>query len=108
MSGFVAKEFKHDDENLCKRLSEKWNSHEFCRHWLGVGGLDVCFRFVVFFKNERKENPYDIAVRLSEHFAPPLDVIDGAARCLDPIFDGLITGKHLSGKFLKNYKECPW
>lgn len=55
-----------------------------------------------------EENPFEIAQRLSEHFAPPLDIVDGAARCLDPIFSGLISGQHVSGKFLKNYKECPW
>lgn len=55
-----------------------------------------------------EENPAPIAERLAESFAPPLDIIDGAARCLDPIFNGLITGKHQHGLFLKNYQVCPW
>jgi NAD(P)-dependent dehydrogenase (short-subunit alcohol dehydrogenase family) len=67
-----------------------------------------CFRNSVDTGWVTEENPAPIAERLAEHFAPPLDIIDGAARCLDPIFDGHITGTHLWGKFLKNYKECSW
>jgi hypothetical protein len=55
-----------------------------------------------------EENPFELAARLAEHFAPPLDIVDGAARCLDPILAGIASGQHASGKFLKNYKECPW
>lgn len=41
-------------------------------------------------------------------FHPPLDVVDGAARILDPIFHGLNTGEHLWGLFLKDYRPIPW
>ena len=41
-------------------------------------------------------------------FRPPLDIVDGAARILDPIFDGLRTGHHLWGQFLKDYRPVPW
>lgn len=41
-------------------------------------------------------------------FQPPLDIVDGAARICDPIFDGILTGKHWSGKFLKDYKPIDW
>ena len=55
-----------------------------------------------------EENPAPIAERIAENFAPPLDIIDGAARCLDPIFDQLLNGNKIYGKFLKNYRETDW
>jgi hypothetical protein len=33
-----------------------------------------------------------------EDFQPPLDIVDGAARVMDPLFDGINTGKHWCGK----------
>jgi NAD(P)-dependent dehydrogenase (short-subunit alcohol dehydrogenase family) len=41
-------------------------------------------------------------------FQPPLDIVDGAARVCDPFFDGILTGKHWSGKFLKDYFPTDW
>lgn len=41
-------------------------------------------------------------------FAPPLDIVDGAARVCDPFFTGLISGEHVYGKFLKDYKPSNW
>ncbi|MEZ4269733.1 MAG: SDR family oxidoreductase [Myxococcota bacterium] len=41
-------------------------------------------------------------------FHPPLDIVDGAARIVDPIFDGLTTGKHVWGQFLKDYRITDW
>jgi len=55
------------------------------------------------------EDPALHAARKAElGFAPPLDIIDGAARILDPIFAGLATGSHVWGQFLKDYKPAPW
>jgi NAD(P)-dependent dehydrogenase (short-subunit alcohol dehydrogenase family) len=56
------------------------------------------------------EDPADIAARkVEEHgFHPPLDITDGAARICDPIFSGLLTGKHHAGLFLKDYRPTDW
>ena len=55
------------------------------------------------------EDPAVHAARKAEEgFAPPLDIIDGAARIVDPIFAGTLSGNHLWGQFLKDYKPAPW
>jgi NAD(P)-dependent dehydrogenase (short-subunit alcohol dehydrogenase family) len=55
------------------------------------------------------EAPQPVAARMAaEGFREPLDVVDGAARVLDPVFVGFSTGQHESGQFWKDYHPIPW
>eukprot|EP00854_Cymbomonas_tetramitiformis_P020706 gene20706-24814_t len=56
------------------------------------------------------ENPLDKASKIAErhNFQTPIDEIDAAARILDPIFIGLISGQNDFGKFWKDYNISEW
>lgn len=56
------------------------------------------------------EDPAHLAEQkvLEHRFSPPLDIVDGGARIVDPIFSGLASGHHASGVFFKDYQPTPW
>jgi len=56
------------------------------------------------------EDPAELSIKkeIEHDFQPPLDIVDGAARVMDPLIDGINTGKHWSGKFLKDYRPIDW
>ena len=56
------------------------------------------------------EDPVGLAAykQVVHRFHPPLDIVDGAARIVDPILHGVSTGEHVWGQFLKDYRSIPW
>ncbi len=56
------------------------------------------------------EDPVQHAERKIEEldFQPPLDIVDGAARVVDPVFEAVRTGRLPYGQFFKDYKPTPW
>jgi NAD(P)-dependent dehydrogenase (short-subunit alcohol dehydrogenase family) len=56
------------------------------------------------------EDPAEIAARktIEQRFHPPLDIVDGAARIVDPIISGINSGVHVWGQFLKDYRPTDW
>ncbi|MBL8921057.1 MAG: SDR family NAD(P)-dependent oxidoreductase [Myxococcaceae bacterium] len=56
------------------------------------------------------EDPAQHAERKTHElgFEPPLDIVDGAARVVDPVFEAERTGEVVWGKFFKDYKPTSW
>lgn len=49
---------------------------------------------------ERKQQELD--------FQPPLDIVDGAARVVDPVMSSVNTGQYVWGNFFKDYRHTQW
>jgi NAD(P)-dependent dehydrogenase (short-subunit alcohol dehydrogenase family) len=95
---------KHPHTNMAKaalNMMTRTSAPDFVRDGIHMNAVDTGW--------VTDEDPAVHAARKAENgFSPPLDIIDGAARIVDPIFVGRLTGTHVWGQFLKDYKPAPW
>ncbi len=56
------------------------------------------------------EDPAQHAARKKDDlgFQPPLDIVDGAARVVDPVFSTALGAEPVFGRFLKDYRPSSW
>jgi NAD(P)-dependent dehydrogenase (short-subunit alcohol dehydrogenase family) len=95
---------RHPHTNMAKaalNMMTRTSAPDFVRDGIHMNAVDTGW--------VTDEDPAVHAARKAElGFAPPLDIIDGAARIVDPIFAGELTGEHVWGQFLKDYRPAPW
>jgi NAD(P)-dependent dehydrogenase (short-subunit alcohol dehydrogenase family) len=95
---------KHPHTNMAKaalNMMTRTSAPDFVKDGIHMNAVDTGW--------VTDEDPAAHAARKADlGFAPPLDIIDGAARIVDPIFNGRLTGEHVWGQFLKDYKPAPW
>ncbi len=96
---------KHPHTNMAKaalNMMTRTSAADYRRDGIHMNSVDTGW--------VTDEDPVALAARkLDVHnFHPPLDIVDGAARIVDPLFDGINTGKHVWGIFIKDYKPAPW
>jgi NAD(P)-dependent dehydrogenase (short-subunit alcohol dehydrogenase family) len=95
---------KHPHTNMAKaalNMMTRTSAPDFIKDGIHMNAVDTGWI--------TDEDPAVHAARKAEAgFSPPLDIIDGAARIVDPIFSGQLSGNHVWGQFLKDYKPAPW
>jgi NAD(P)-dependent dehydrogenase (short-subunit alcohol dehydrogenase family) len=95
---------KHAHTNMAKaalNMMTRTSAPDFVKDGIHMNAVDTGWI--------TDEDPAAHAARKAEAgFSPPLDIIDGAARIVDPIMVGQLTGDHVWGQFLKDYKPAPW
>jgi NAD(P)-dependent dehydrogenase (short-subunit alcohol dehydrogenase family) len=95
---------KHAHTNMAKsalNMMTRTSAPDFVKDGIHMNAVDTGWI--------TDEDPAVHAARKAElGFSPPLDIIDGAARIVDPVFAGKLTGVNVWGQFLKDYKPAPW
>lgn len=99
------KDSRHPHTNMAKaalNMLTHTSAEDLAKHGIFTNAVDTGW--------VTDEDPVALAnFKKDKHdFQPPLDIVDGAARVCDPFFDGINTGKHWNGKFLKDYFPIDW
>ena len=95
---------RHPHTNMAKaalNMMTRTSATDYCNDGIHMNSVDTGW--------VTDEDPAEIAARkTAEHrFHPPLDIVDGAARIVDPIIAGINTGEHAWGQFLKELSRRP-
>ena len=99
------KEDRHPHTNMAKaalNMMTHTSALDFAKDGIYMNAVDTGW--------VTDEDPALLSMKKTEihDFQPPLDIVDGAARVCDPLFDGINTQKHWCGKFLKDYFPIDW
>ena len=99
------KEDRHPHTNMAKaalNMMTHTSASDFAKDGIFMNAVDTGW---VTDEDPAEISSYKQAVH---DFQPPLDIVDGAARICDPFIDGINSGKHWCGQFLKDYKPIDW
>lgn len=99
------KEDRHPHTNMAKaalNMMTHTSASDFAKDGIFMNAVDTGW--------VTDEDPAEISsYKQNVHdFQPPLDIVDGAARICDPFIDGINSGKHWCGQFLKDYMPIDW
>ena len=97
------KQTRHPHTNMAKaalNMFTRTSAPEFLTDGIYMNSVDTGWI--------TQENPHPLEERLkSSGFCPPLDIVDGAARVLAPVYRG-VHGDRIAGAFFKDYEPAPW
>jgi NAD(P)-dependent dehydrogenase (short-subunit alcohol dehydrogenase family) len=96
---------RHPHTNMAKaslNMLTRTSAQDYIQHGIHMNSVDTGW------VTDEDPDHHARAKREMHDFHPPLDIVDGAARILDPIFHGIRTGAHVWGQFLKDYQVTDW